>query len=151
MLGLTSFAKKRLQSVFGPAAAELTSVLQGESLSGSPVMATFVATFTQSVGAKTVVVRKNNKVVTLEIPVGTTANGGAGQIASGATDLPAAYRPAADLTFPCVVKSNNVKTMGKLVVAASGIMTFSSDATGANFTTAQPAGFDRLSVSYTVA
>ena len=108
----------------------------------------FTATFDQAVGAKTVLVNVFNKRCTLEIPTGTTADGGGAAIASGATDIPAAYRPRASISFPVIVTSNNALVAGKLVVASTGVMTFSSSAAGGTFTDNAVAGFDRCSVSY---
>lgn len=113
--------------------------------------ATFVATFTQGVGAKTVVVRKWGKMVTVEIPTGSTADGGGGSIASGAGDMTAAYRPAADLSFPVVVSDNAAKVFGRLVISSAGTLTFTASAAGGNFTDDAAAGFDRCAVSYTTA
>ncbi len=96
-------------------------------------------------------VRKNKKVVTLEIPTGSTADGGAGSIASGATDITAAYRPAADLSFPVIVTDNNAKVLGRLVVSAAGALTFTVGAAGGNFTDNVTAGFDRIAVTYSLA
>lgn len=110
----------------------------------------FVATFDQAVGAKTVVVRKNGKAVTLEIPSGTTADGGGAAIASGATDVPAAYRPAATISFPVVVSDNGVLVFGKLQITAAGLLSFTASAAGANFTDDAAAGFDRAAINYSV-
>lgn len=112
--------------------------------------ATFSATFDQSVGAKTVVVRKVGKQVTLEIPSGSTADGGGAAIASGATNVPAAYRPSANISFPVVVTDNSALVFGKLVVSSGGQLSFSVGAAGGNFTDNFPAGFERISVTYTL-
>ena len=112
--------------------------------------ATFSATFTQAVGAKTVLVKKVGKLVMLEIPVGTTADGGGGSIASGAGAVPAAYRPAADLSWAVVVSDNGAKVFGKLVLSSAGTLTFTASAAGGNFTDDAAAGFDRVAISYSV-
>ncbi len=117
----------------------------------SYVESTFEATFDQSVGAKTVVARKIGKLVTLEIPTGSTADGGGAAIASGATDVPAGYRPAADLSVPVVVTENAAKVFGRLVITAAGQLVFTSSAAGAVFTDDAVAGFDRCSVTFSVA
>lgn len=113
--------------------------------------ATFVATFDQAVGAKTVVVRKIGKTVHLEIPTGTTADGGGAAIASGATDVTAAYRPAADLSFSVIVTNNAAKVTGKMVITSAGRINFYKDAASGVFTDDAAAGFDRIAVSYTLA
>jgi hypothetical protein len=112
---------------------------------------TFTATFDQAVGAKTVVVRKIGKTVTIEIPAGTTADGGGAAIQSGATDVPAAYRPAADQSRCAVVTDNAAKVFGKLVITAAGRLSFTASAAGAAFTDDAAAGFDRLAITYTLA
>lgn len=117
---------------------------------GGYVEATFSATFDHSVGAKTVVVRKIGKLVTLEIPLAAIADGLGTVVASGATDITAAYRPAADLTFPAIVTDNAVLAVGSLKVSAAGALTFSK-ATGAGLTNAAAAGFNRIAVTYSVA
>jgi hypothetical protein len=113
---------------------------------------TFEATFSGdvAVGAKTVVVRKHGKTVTLEIPVGTTTDPAAATITSGATDIPAAYRPAADLSYLVAVTDNSVVVLGKLTVLATGQLVFGVGAAGAAFTDGANAGFDRLAVTYTL-
>lgn len=136
------------------ALAASDSVLQGlQKLDGNKAEYTessFIATFDQTVGAKTVVVRKLGKQVTLEIPTGSTADGGGAPIASGATDISAAFRPAANLSFPVVVSDNAVLVFGKLVVSSAGQLSFTASAAGANFTDDAVAGFDRVAVSYTL-
>ena len=114
---------------------------------------TFSATFDNSVGALNVVVRKIGKLVTLEVPAGTTADGGGvTNIASGATDVPAAYRPAADITFPAVIVDNSVKIMGKLIITSAGRMHFYADVVGTGvFDDNLTAGWDRTAVTYTLA
>lgn len=108
------------------------------------VEATFSATFTNSIGALTVVVRKIGKEVVLEIPVGSATLAGA-VIASGATDVPAAYRPAVTITIPVVITNNGVRAMGQAVISSAGQITIS--VLGANFS-AGTGGFDRCSLVY---
>ncbi len=115
------------------------------------VTTSFTATFDQAVGAKTVLVNIFNRRCTLEIPTGTTADGGGVAIASAATDIPAAYRPRADITFPAIVTSNNALVAGKLIVTTAGQLSFTASAAGAGFTDNAVAGFDRICVSYILA
>lgn len=127
------------------------SVLQGlQKLDGnkpSYIEDTFTATFDHSVGAKTVVVRKIGKTTTLEIPSAAITDGAGTVCASGATDIPAAYRPATTSTHPVVVIDNGVtRVIGQAVVSAAGAITFS--VLGAGFTNAQNAGWDRCVVSF---
>lgn len=132
------------------------SILEGiQKLDGNKadyIEDTFTATFDgdTAVGAKTVVVRKIGKNVTLEIPSGTTVDPGAQVLASGATDITAAYRPAADLSFIVVVTDNTSVVLGSLTVSAAGQLTFGVGAAGGVFTDAAAAGFDRISVTYTL-
>lgn len=116
----------------------------------SPGSDTFEATFDNAVGAKTVEVRKHGLLVTLEIPTGTTADGGGGAIQSGATDVPAAYRPAANISFPAIVTSNAAKVSGKLVITSTGRIQFYASAADGNFTDNAVAGFDRIAVTYSL-
>lgn len=111
----------------------------------------FSATFTQSVGALTIGAKVTGKLVTLQIPAGSTADGGAGSIASGAGEIPAHLRPTADLSLPVVVTDNAAKVVGKLVISSAGTLTFTASAAGANFTNAAAAGFDALTVTYSLA
>ena len=113
----------------------------------------FTATFDGGtpVGALSVVGRKIGKLVTLEIPTGTTADPNAQVLASGATDIPAALRPAADLEFPAFVTDNNVKVAGKLKVTSAGQLIFSVGAADGSFTDAATAGWPRIAVTYTLA
>jgi hypothetical protein len=115
------------------------------------VNTSFTATFDQSVGAKTVLVHVQNKRCTLEIPTGTTSDGGGAAIASGATDIPAAYRPRANISFPVIVTSNNALVAGKLIVLSTGQLSFTASAASGTFTDNAVAGFDRCSVSYILA
>jgi len=129
------------------AGGTLVEILNGKSdvLNGS-----FSATFTQAVGAKTILVAQSGKQVTLSIPAGTTADGGGGAIASGAGAVPAKYRPAVDQYFLVVATSNAAKVAGRLVISAAGTMTFTSSAAGGNFTDDAAAGFDATAISYSV-
>lgn len=111
---------------------------------------TFSATFDNSVGALTIAVVKTGKMVNLKIPAGTTTDGGGAVIASGATAIPAHLRPAVTFSVPCVVVENAAKAMGKLIVASTGVMTFSKDAADGVFTNDAVAGWDSLSISYPV-
>jgi hypothetical protein len=130
------------------AVAATDSIIQGlQKLDGNKpnyVEATFSATFSNSIGALTVVVRKMGKMVMLEIPVGS-ATLAAATIASGATDVPAAYRPAVATTIPIVITNNGVRAMGQAVISAAGQITIS--VLGANFSIGT-GGFDRCSLSY---
>ena len=113
----------------------------------------FTATFNGGtpVGALSVVARKIGKLVTLEIPTGTTADPDAQVLSSGATDIPSALRPAADLEFPAFVTDNNVKVAGKLKVTSAGQLIFSVGAADGSFTNAATAGWPRIAVTYTLA
>lgn len=115
------------------------------------VSSSFPATFDQSVGAKTILVHLSNKLVTLEIPSGTTSDGGGAAISSGATDIPAQYRPQSDVSFSVVVTNATVLVAGKLVIKSSGQLVFSAGIAGTLFTDNLGAGFDRRSVSYIIA
>jgi hypothetical protein len=107
----------------------------------------FSATFDHSVGALTVVVRKIGKHTTLEIPAAAIANGAGSVAASGATDIPAAYRPATTLTAPALVIDNGTtRKAGQVVISSAGQITFS--VLGAGFTNAQAAGWDRICVTF---
>lgn len=117
----------------------------------SPASDTFVATMDNAAAPVTVVVRRHGKLVTLEIPAISTTDGGGGAISSGATDIPAAYRPAADVSFAVVVTSNAAKVFGRLVVKASGQLAFTASAAGGAFTDNAAAGADRLAVTYSLA
>lgn len=111
----------------------------------------FVATFDNAVGAKTVVVRKMGNLVTLEIPSGSTADGGGAVISSGGTDLPAAYRPDADLSFVVIVTDNAAPAFGQLKITSAGALVFSVAADETVFTDDAAAGFNRVAVTYTLA
>jgi len=150
---LTGYSAGTQGSVTALAATD--SILQGiQKLDGnkpSYTETTFAATFGEGVGEKTVVVRKLGKQVTLEIPTGSTADGGGVVLASGATDITAGLRPAADLSFPCVVTDNGVVVAGTLTVTAAGQLSFGVGAASAAFTDDAAAGFKRISVTYSVA
>lgn len=127
------------------------SVLQAiQKLDGnkpSYIEDSFVATFDHAVGAKTVVVRKIGKKTLLEIPSAAIADGLGTVAASGATDIPAAYRPATTLTCAVVVIDNGTtRKIGQAVIASTGSITFS--VLGAGFTNAAAAGWDRCAVSF---
>lgn len=111
----------------------------------------FSATFNNAVGAKTIKAKRSGKLVTLQIPAGSTADGGGGSIASAAGDIPAHLRPSEDLSFSPVVTNNAAKVTGKLVISSAGTLTFTSSAAGGNFTDNAAAGWDALTVSYIVA
>ena len=111
----------------------------------------FSATFTQGVGAKTVKAVVHGKLVTLEIPAGSTADGGGGSISAPAATIPSHLRPEADVSVAVVVTENGAKQTGKLVVDSDGSLVFTKDAAGGNFTDNAAAGFDRCVVTYPVA
>ena len=103
--------------------------------------------FDHSVGAKTVTVRKVGKQTFLEIPSAAIADGLGTVAASGATDIPAAYRPATTLTASVLVIDNGTtRKAGQVVISSTGQLTFSVLGTG--FTNAAAAGWDRCSVSF---
>lgn len=135
----------------GEAGIEAEQVALGDLAPSAYKEDTFSATFDQAVGAKTVVVRKHGKLVTLNIPTGSTADGGGAAIQSGATELPAAYRPAANLSFVVAITSNNVKAAGKLIVSAAGRLSFYATVAEGTFTDNAVAGFDGCSVTFPVA
>jgi hypothetical protein len=146
---LTAYAANAQGTVVPVAAAD--SILLGlEKLDGNKpdyTEATFSATFDHSVGAKTVVVRKIGKHTALEIPAGALADGLGTVVASGATDIPAAYRPATTLTASVVVIDNGAtRKAGQVVISSAGQITFSVLGTG--FTNAQAAGWDRCCVTF---
>ena len=146
---LTGYTAGTQGSVSALAATD--SVLAGiQKLDGNKpdyTEATFSATFDHSVGAKTVVVRKIGKQTTLEIPSAAVTDGAGTVVASGATDIPAAYRPATTLTAAVLVIDNGTtRKIGQAVIASTGSITFSVLGTG--FTNAQAAGWDRCSVSF---
>lgn len=156
-LGTTAVTGKALTGYVAGTQGSVTvvlttdSILQGmQKLDGNKPSYTedsFVATFDHSVGAKTVVVRKIGKHTTLEIPLATVADGAGTAVASGATDIPAAYRPATTLTFAVLVVDNGTtRKAGQVVIASTGVITFSVLGTG--FTNAAAAGWDRCAVSF---
>jgi hypothetical protein len=108
----------------------------------------FSATFTQAVGALTVKARVSGKICTLEIPAGSTADGGGGTIAAPAATIPSHMRPSADISVPVIVSDNGVKVLGRLIIDSDGSLVFSVGAAGASFTDDAAAGFDRCSATY---
>lgn len=109
----------------------------------------FAATFDQAVGEKTILVRKRGNLVTLDIPAGSTADGGNAVIASGATDVPEDFRPADDVSFPAIVTDNQSKTVGKVTIKATGQIVFCAGAADDDaFTDDKDAGFDHIAVTY---
>lgn len=123
-------------------------MIKGVALYGQDA---FTATFNNAVGALTVLVHVVGKLVVLEIPAGSTSDGGGAAIQSGATDVPSEYRPQADISFPVVVTENGAKATGKLVVTSAGRMNFYKDAASGNFTDNAAAGWDRCRVSFLLA
>jgi hypothetical protein len=111
----------------------------------------FGVTITQSVGALTVKALQTGKLVTLQIPAGTTSDGGGAALVSGTGEVPAHLRPSADISVPVVVTENGAKTVGKLVISSAGTLTYTSTAAGAVFTDDAVAGFDAHVVSYQIA
>lgn len=109
----------------------------------------FSVTFDNAVGAKTIEAKVSGKICTLQIPAGSTADGGGAVIACGA--IPAHLRPKVAFSVSCVVTENGAKATGKLVLATSGILTFSKDAASGVFTDNAVAGWDSLCVSYPIA
>lgn len=109
---------------------------------------TLSVTFDQGVGAKTILVKKIGKFVSLEIPSGSTADGGG--VAISGTAIAAAYRPAATISWPAIVTNNAALVQGKVTLSSAGVLIFTSSAAGASFTDNAAAGFDRLSLSYQV-
>lgn len=112
---------------------------------------TFDVSFSIGVGAKTIRAYRTGKLVTLEIPSGSTADGGGAVCAAAAGSIPEKLRPSADISVPVVVTENNAKVIGRLVVDSDGSLTFGSSATGAVFTDDAAAGFDRCVVTYSLA
>lgn len=109
------------------------------------VEATFSATMSGGIGAKTVVVRKLGKMISLEIPAGSASAINA-TIASGATDVPVAYRPAVDTTVAIVVTNNGTRVIGQAVISAAGQITIS--VLGAAFNATGTSGYDRCALIY---
>jgi hypothetical protein len=131
-------------------ALEVETVIEAAIGSAVYLESSFSATFDHSVGVKTVVVRKFGKKVTLEIPLGAITDGVGTVCASGATDVPAAYRPAADITFPALVIDNgSTRKAGQVKITAAGKIEFS--VLGAGFTNAAAAGWDRTAVTFSLA
>lgn len=129
--------------------AELMMDLQARStaLEAAPVGQDLSVTFDQTVGAKTLRLQKHNRQVMVYLPSGSTADGGGAAI-TGATALPAAYRPSVDLVFPVVVTENAAKTFGVVKISSAGVITFHSSAAQAVFTDNVAAGWDAASVGY---
>ncbi len=111
----------------------------------------FTATFdgTSPVGAKTVIVRKTGKQVTLEIPAGNSTNPGANPLSSGATDIPAVYRPAADLMLSAVVDNDGSRLASRMEITAAGKITFFGVMSSGDYF-GSTGGWDRISVTYTL-
>ncbi len=105
------------------------------------------ATFNAAVGAKTLVVRKLNQVVSVYIPAGTTADGGGIVIASDAA-LAATFRPTADQTLPCIVTDNAVVVLGTVVVKTTGVIEFGVGAAHAAFTDDAAAGWPAQTITF---
>ncbi len=104
-------------------------------------------TFDHSVGAKTVVVKAQGKVVTAHFPSAAISDG-VGTVCAG-TALAAGLRPTAAVTFPVLVIDNGTtRKIGQLVIGSDGVPTFSVLGTG--FTNAQAAGWDAVAVTYTI-
>ncbi len=108
--------------------------------------ATPSVTFDNAVGAKTLVIRKCNQVVSVYIPAGTTADAGAGKIACGA--IAATFRPTANQTFPCVVTNNAAQVAGTVTVKSTGVIEFAGTAAGGNFTDDAAGGWPAFTVTY---
>lgn len=148
----TKHVKSINQAVAAPNSGDLLQYnASTEQWETSPATDSFSATFDNAVGALTVVVRKHGLLVTLEVPTGSTADGGGVAIASGATEVPAAYRPAADISFLVAVTNNNALVAGKVIITAAGKISFYSSAASAAFTDNAVAGWPRCAVTYSLA
>ncbi len=107
-------------------------------------------TLDQGVGAVAFKAHKTNNIATLCNAAITTADGGDAALLAAAAQVPAAYRPLANVKFPVIVTDAGAKTFGSLLVGADGSLTiYSSLATDA-FTDDAAAGMDATCVTYNV-
>jgi hypothetical protein len=107
--------------------------------------------FDHSIGATTCKAFKNKNVASLFIPTLTTADGLGTGILAAAGQIPAAFRPIADVRFPCVVTDNAAKVFGSVIIGANGSISFYKDAATTGFTNAAAAGVDGTCFTYNLA
>jgi hypothetical protein len=104
----------------------------------------FTATFTQSGGfsqAVAVTYQRIGNLVILNIPTFNASATASATLDSGATDVPAAARPAIQYRAPAQVAVNTVDVMGVINVTTTGQISIGANLGGGNFTSGQNARF----------
>lgn len=106
---------------------------------------TFTATFTQAGGYSQAVTVKAFKIgtfVQLEIPTFSGSATATATINSGATDVPAAYRPAIELRMPSIVINGGgvSNTIGSVSVTTAGQIQAAATPSGGGFTSGTTSG-----------